>query len=399
MRSVCRAIVPGAVVVVLSVFLAVPSSVAVAVAQTAPSSPIWAVVPTSSPTSSYNQLSGVSCASENACIAVGTSHAAGHSMFAELWDGSSWTLQQLPPLPAASEMGALSGVSCVTKNACMTVGYIQRANGSTLPLAESWNGTSWTAQTALPVPKSSTSSVLSAVSCASKADCVAVGSSDVAPAGDYVTLAEAWNGATWSIEATHNPAKASQLLAVSCLSATACTAVGSWQKPPPMGPRSGTKVLVEAWDGENWVVQEAPPLPSSPYGQLSGVGCTSVSACIAVGYSGLPGAAVPMAELWDGTAWAAEAAPGVSGAQATQLYAVSCGSATVCTAVGAGEFPSSTQTLVEAWDGSAWTVEPTPDPSVNSLSTISCTAPATCTAAGYSYQASDNSYATLVESE
>ena len=398
MRCVYRGIVPGvigAVVIMLSVFSAVPSSVA----QATPSTPAWAVVPTPGPTSSYNQLSGVSCASKNACMAVGTSHAAGYSMFAEQWDGLSWTLEQLPPLPAASEMGELSGVACVTKNACMAVGYIQEGSGSTLPLAEFWDGTSWTAQTAPPVPKSSTSSVLSAVSCASKVACVAVGSSDVSPAGDYVTLAEAWNGATWSIEVTHNPAKASQLLAVSCTSSAACTAVGSWQRPPPMGPRSGSKVLVEAWDGTDWVVQEAPPLSSSPYGQLSGVDCTSGSACIAVGYSGLPGAAAPMADFWDGTAWTAQAAPGVSGAQATQLYAVSCGSASVCTTVGAGVFASSTQTLVEAWDGSTWAAEPTPDPSVNSLSAISCTAPASCTAGGYSYRASDDSYATLVESE
>jgi hypothetical protein len=397
MRWVHRAMVPGvvgAVAVMLSVFLAVPSSPA----QAAPSSPAWAVVPTPNPASSYSQLSGVSCASKTACIAVGTSHAAGYSMFAELWDGSSWALQQLPPLAAASETGALSGVSCVTKIACMAVGYVQEGNGSTLPLAEFWDGTSWAEQTALPVPKSSTSSVLSAVSCASREACVAVGSSDVAPAGDYVTLAEAWDGTTWSIEATHNPAKASQLLSVSCSSATACTAVGSWQEPPPIGPRSGSKVLVEAWDGANWAVQKVPPLASSPFGQLSGVDCTSSSACIAVGYSGLPGAAVPMAGLWDGTAWSAAAARGVSGAQATQLYAVSCGSASTCTAAGAGDFASSIQTLVEAWDGSTWTAEPTPHPAVNSLLTISCPAPASCTAAGYSYEASEDSYSTLVES-
>ncbi len=158
MRCVYRGIVPGvigAVVIMLSVFSAVPSSVA----QATPSTPAWAVVPTPGPTSSYNQLSGVSCASKNACMAVGTSHAAGYSMFAEQWDGLSWTLEQLPPLPTASEMGELSGVACVTKNACMAVGYIQKGNGSTLPLTEFWDGTSWTAQTALPVPKSSTSSV------------------------------------------------------------------------------------------------------------------------------------------------------------------------------------------------------------------------------------------------
>ena len=398
MRCVRKGIVPGVVgtvAVMMSVLCSAPSLAA----QPVPSSPAWTVVPSPNPGSSYSQISGVSCTSRDACIAVGSSHATAYSMFAELWDGSTWTLQELPPLPAASEMGVLSGVSCVTKNACTAVGYVEEGSGSTLPLAEIWNGTSWTEQTGLPVRKGSTSSVLSAVSCASKVSCVAVGSSDVSPAGDYVTLAESWNGAAWTIEPTPNPAKGSQLLAVSCTSATACTAVGSWQKPPPIGPRSGSKVLVEAWDGTNWLVQKAPALSSSPFGQLSGVDCASDIACIAVGYSGLPGAAVPMADFWDGTAWTAQATPGVSGAQATQLYDISCASANACTAVGAGSFAASIQTFVEAWDGSAWTAQPTPDPAVNSLSTISCTAPASCTAAGYSYKAAQDSYLTLVESE
>jgi hypothetical protein len=318
-------------------------------------------------------------------------------MFAELWDGSTWTIQRIPTA-SATETGVLSGVSCSSKSACTAVGYLEEASGSTLPLAEVWNGTRWSEQSA-PLPKGSSSSVFSAVSCTSNVACTAVGYSDVAPAGDFVTLAEAWNGTKWTIESTPNPAKASQLLGVSCTSANACTAVGSWQKPPPMGPRAGSKTLAEAWNGTKWVIQATPPLASSPDGELSGVQCTSKNACMAVGYSGLPGAAVPLADVWNGSTWTPQATPSVTGAQATQLYEVSCVSTSACTAVGAALFTDSVQTLVEVWNGKAWVTQPTPDPSVNSLSAVSCTSAASCTAVGYSYDAANDSYVTLVEAK
>jgi hypothetical protein len=42
--------------------------------------------------------------------------------------------------------------------------------------------------------------------------------------------------------------------------------------------------LAEAWDGGGWSEQQAAPVPA-PYssGELSGISCQSVSACVAVG--------------------------------------------------------------------------------------------------------------------
>jgi len=44
-----------------------------------------------------------------------------------------------------------------------------------------------------------------------------------------MALAEHWNGSTWAIQATPNPAGAavSMLSGISCVSSTTCTAVGS----------------------------------------------------------------------------------------------------------------------------------------------------------------------------
>jgi hypothetical protein len=66
-----------------------------------------------------------------------------------------------------------------------------------------------------------------------------------------VTLAERWNGVSWSIQDT--PALGfSALSGVSCRSTTACTAVGSFIN-------GNTLVTLAArWDGASWSVQSTP---------------------------------------------------------------------------------------------------------------------------------------------
>jgi hypothetical protein len=63
---------------------------------------------------------GVSCASATFCIAVGdATGSAGQVPLAVAWDGTSWTIQQIPS-PAGG--GVLDGVSCTSASACVAVG-------------------------------------------------------------------------------------------------------------------------------------------------------------------------------------------------------------------------------------------------------------------------------------
>jgi hypothetical protein len=96
-----------------------------------------------------------------------------------------------------------------------------------LTLAEAWNGTSWTVQTTAN-PSGSGYNSLAAVSCPTAAMCTAVGTYN--NGSTAVTLAEAWNGTSWSFQSTQNPsgAIASALYGVSCPVTTACSAVGDW---------------------------------------------------------------------------------------------------------------------------------------------------------------------------
>ena len=152
------------------------------------------------------------------------------------------------------------------------------------------------------------------------------------------TLAEAWDGASWSIQATPTPSGGGQLNDVSCTSDTACIAVG-------YSYTSTTATLAEAWDGTSWSLQNVP----SPTvgGFLSGVSCASASDCAAVGNSSGPGGPfVQLADVWDGTTWSSQTLPSPAGATISSLSNVSCTSATICMAVGSVGLGTSTSTPI-----------------------------------------------------
>ena len=86
------------------------------------------------------------------------------------------------------------------------------------------------------------------------------------------SLAGQWNGAQGRLQPTPSLSQGSGLNAVSCTSASACTAVG----------RSGAGPLAERWNGARWSVQ-ATQDPPSRFSSLAGVSCASGATCTAVG--------------------------------------------------------------------------------------------------------------------
>ena len=201
------------------------------------------------------------------------------------------------------------------------------------------------------------------------------GSTTAEPPPDFETfttppleaLAESWDGTDWTVQSTPNPtgARGSHLQGVSCTSATACTAVGSYS--------TGRDVtLAQRWDGTDWTVQSTPnPTGADSSGladssDLKDVSCASVTACTAVGsytsYVGTSGKQATLAERWNGTAWTIQPTPEFAGPYGSSLEGISCTSATVCTAVGYSVSDGKLVTLAERWNGTDWTVQSTPNP-------------------------------------
>ena len=266
---------------------------------------------------------------------------------------SGWSVQNTAN-PAGGS-ATLSGVSCFSADACIAVGLDVKSDGRNGPFAERWNGNQWVLQWT-PHPSGATVSYLSAVSCPLRRVCVAVGTSD----GTRM-LAERWNGARWSIQRTPSPrggAKFLQATGVSCSSARACTAVGTYV-------HHGDRRLAERWNGVRWTIQRTPRKEDS---FLRGVSCSSSRVCTAVGVAYRPsGREVPLAERWNGAKWTIQAS-------SIPMVSVSCTSVGACTAVGGG--------FAERWDGTKWSIQSTPTPQFGSLGSVSCASRRACVAVG-----------------
>jgi hypothetical protein len=188
---------------------------------------------------------------------------------------------------------------------------------------------------------------------------------------------------TWSLVPSPSPGAQNILYAVSCASATVCTAVGDSRSTAHVN-----STLIESWDGTSWSVVPSPS-PSSIGGYLFGVSCVSAVACTAVGGSAI--------ESWDGTSWSLVPNPSPAG----DLKSVSCFSATACTAAGYAFDPSNDhyKTFIESWNGASWSMVPSPNSSSNNFfNGVSCVSATACTAAGYSYKTSSAHSKTLIES-
>jgi hypothetical protein len=281
----------------------------------------WSAVP--HPGASSSVLYGVSCASQADCTAVGNH---GLKTFIESWNGSTWSV-----VPSLSNKGrnVLFGVSCASAASCMAVGY----SGEKI-LAESWNGTSWSiVRTPNPAP-TGYNDRLSSVSCVSASSCTAVGFSD--NAGPVQTLVESWDGSTWSVVPTPGlgSSTVNGLAGVSCVSASSCMAVGTQEVPD-----FGIQTLADSWNGTSWSAVPTPD-PSLNYDNfLNGVSCLTASDCTAVGWydnsNGVGGATSTLIESWDGTTWSTVPSPNkASDVLSNQLYGVWCASGSSCIAGG-----------------------------------------------------------------
>jgi hypothetical protein len=349
-----------------------------------------------------SSLAGVSCPSPGTCTAVGTiDRGTGTLTLAARWQGSRLRTEATPN-PLLPALVTLTAVSCPTASVCTAVGYLQNAASHRQPVAIREAGAGWSAESP-PTPSGAINSELDAVSCPTTTACTAVGVAQLEKSS--VSLAEVWDGTAWTVTSLPSvPAGSPALAAVSCTAANACTAVG--QQGDGGGAPSSARPLAEHWNGNRWAVQSTPS-PGSYGSGLHGVACTSASACVAVGwYEGPTGQDTLLGLLWNGATWSQSTTSGFGYQDvvscpaanacleldsafatgnvwnnatwspvtlpATGLRALSCASATACTAVGTG---------AATWNGTAWTAETIPGPPI--FTGISCPAATVCTAVGF----------------
>ena len=332
----------------------------------------WSVTSVPAPVGGESSLNTVSCPSAKACTAVGYSAAEGAPTLplAERWNGSTWSLEANPATGATGAL--LYGVSCPVKNDCIAVGAAGPSHADAF--AETWNSLSWAV---LQIPSQHRGSLvqdsLATISCRSSTACLAVGgvTNSLGTVGSL--LAERWNGHNWTL--LHPPASLHGIFtADTCTSANSCVVVGDLGNPAA----PGGKPLIERWTGRAW---KREPTPTSVKGgSLSSISCTSAGACTAVGGTTNAG---PLILRWNGKHWTRQPAPG---GVTAGLTAVSCTSAKRCAAVGnriAARF--TTKTLAEVWTTGSWKLQATPNLGSDSsaLNGLACHGKETCVAVGY----------------
>ncbi len=371
----------------LALLLGFAGTVAAGAAQASVASPAagatWKLAKTPNPASAViSYLHGVSCTSVKACTAVGaySTKSGSGSILAERWNGSTWSIQAMPT-PKGTAGDNLYGVSCTSARACTAAGNEYNTKAAIdFPLAESWNGKSWRVETT-PNPKGGTDATFYAVSCTSASACTAVGDY-MNKAGLPQDLIERWDGSTWAIQTAAKAVKRSWLMGVSCASAQACTAVGYQNSGT-----GDTTPRAEGWNGKTWTAQKVVLPKGAPGGVFGAVSCTSATACTAAG-SSFSATAPTLAERWNGTSWKAQATPNPANFRTSMagvaLGGVSCTSSKACTATGSYQPGGVSASFAEVWNGSRWTLQTTPVPTGstgNTLLGVSCV-PTRCTAVG-----------------
>jgi hypothetical protein len=338
----------------------------------------WSQVSSPTRARESTKLNGVAAVASNDVWAVGE---AGTKTYTIHWNGTSWTNVSSPSSGFSSRFTA---VSAAASNEVWAVGE----NGSGLFSAR-WNGLSWTGFT-VPKPAGSTTEDLKGV--------VALGPGDVWAVGFYSdgpkwnTLVEHWNGSSWQIVSSPSPDPSINFLSAIAEGPTRLWAVG--RSGGTLGSGGGGGTLVERRDGTTWTI-----VPSANGGaatnQLLGLSIVGASDVWAVGDAG----GQSLTEHWDGSAWSIVTSPNLAfGAELKDVDGIASNDVWAVGNVGDGA-SLDWDTVIFHWNGSAWAIVPSPNENetgYNDLDAVAAVSSDNAWAVGY-YQEDDYSYHTMIQ--
>jgi hypothetical protein len=334
----------------ISALSAVPQAVPAQTAETKASS-IFSVVPTPNvgvyPRS--NDLNAVSASSGSDIWAVGESGL--H------FDGIEWKATALPGI-AGDLTSALTGVVDLAPNNVWGVGYINLDEVGTNQIIEHFDGISWSVS---PGPKfgSREAPLLYGLSATSPSDMWAVG--DISVSDFAGPVVEHYDGTAWT---------ASILGTCSLCFPDAVSAIATddvWA----VGSIESTSTFTMHFNGTEWFLVPSPS-PGAGENVLFGLATVDANNVWAVGFyvkefnEGRP--QFTLIEHWDGTSWQVVPSPNVGGDNSqdfsNQLRGVVAVSANDVWAFGDTDnlVNGSETNLVLHWNGTQWTIVPTPDP-------------------------------------
>jgi hypothetical protein len=327
--------------------------VALFAAGPAAASATWSIVPTPNPSGYGPVLLGAAADATNDAWGVGAVFDPPTSTYrnlAEHWNGASWAIT---PTPNPLKNQQLNGVAATSPTNAWAVGFANNSTwGANRTVIARWNGTRWST---VPSPNPSAGeNDLWGVWAASATDAWAVGFYSTSTGGQK-TLAEHWNGTSWSVVPTPNASTYNNFHRVFGTSSSDVWAVGTAYNQS----NNVSAPLVEHWNGSSWKVVSIPVLGDT---YLRGGWATSRSDAWIVGEKTGPAPDYdesPLVYHWNGTSWKSVASPSGD----LDLWGVAAKTPTDAWIVGT-RYDSRTNaylTLIEHWNGTSWSVNPSPN--------------------------------------
>ena len=327
----------------------------------------WTVV-AAPPTGQNATLTSVATVSDSDAWAVGYHSGGaftnvGAKALIDNWNGTAWAQVTVPATPGNTAL--LLGVSASSATDAWAVGRTQLNKSGFEPLALHWNGTAWSVSPGF-------ASALSPISGASAEGVADISPSDAYAIGDSAATAVGslahWNGTAWSPVTLPLPANANSNTTLNAISADGpgdVWIVGTFLD----SANEQNETFSEHFNGTTWTVVPMPPVTNSninAFFQFNGIKANSPSDVWAVGDSGIvdvPGSQT-LIEHFTGTAWSIVPSPS-PGSIAILGGVTTSNAANNVWAVGA-DTPAGTsgrQTLTLNWNGTAWHVVSSPNPS------------------------------------
>jgi hypothetical protein len=271
--------------------------------------------------------------------------------FAEHYNGSKWTVVRTPN--TGPNFNSFYGVAA-SQGKAWAVGERLNRRYQDRALVEVWNGQKWTIAN-IPQP-GSVRDMLFAATALSPSDVWVVGDQEGAD-GVFQTLAEHWNGATWTVVPTPDPGPSGNHL----YGVDAVSPDNVWAAGQQLGefPDNG---LVEHWDGHSWSVVPMPAATTASV-MLDGIAATADGQVWVAGEADSPAGGRPLIESYTGGTWQTASLPASAGSIWTNLWGITVAHGTVW-AVGTYVDPKTdnNNTLILSGTNGAWTVDAGPEP-------------------------------------
>jgi hypothetical protein len=325
--------------------------------------PAWKLVSSPNVGSGDSALAALDVISSTDIWAVGNSLSGDvRSTLVEHWNGSTWSVVPSPNGP--EPINWLTGVSAVSATDIWAVGFTNDGNGfesQSFTLILHFDGTSWQVVTSPnPVPDPNpgnyaASNELYGVRAISANDVWAVGHTFTVTLEQ--TLALHWDGSTWANVGTPHRSRFSRLRAVDAAGGQDVWAVGEIDR------QGKQRTLTEHFDGTSWSVVPSPN-EGLTVDYMSSVSVAAPDDVWVVGYHiavfGFDQPYQTSSWHYDGSAWKLVDAPDMN-LENNYLRGVVAVPGKGAFAVGFWDTGTQLLTLTERWNGSAWTVVPSPN--------------------------------------